>query len=77
MEALDEEIKRIEEDEEDDKAMGQGTPEKLAANKEVSFHTVIVIKTKWMSTKFYFIAQDNIYLARPSSRFSYITQILP
>lgn len=37
MEALDEEIKRIEEDEEDDKAMGQDTPEKLAANKEVSF----------------------------------------
>ncbi|WVO21599.1 uncharacterized protein IAS62_002908 [Cryptococcus decagattii] len=34
VEALDEEIKRIEEDEEDDKAMGQDTPEKLAANKE-------------------------------------------
>lgn len=34
VEALDEEIRRIEEDEEDDKAMGQDNPEKLAANKE-------------------------------------------
>lgn len=42
MEALDEEIKRIEEDEEDDKAMGQATSEKLAANKEVCLHTVVV-----------------------------------
>lgn len=42
MEALDEEIKRIEEDEEDDKAMGQDTPEKLAANKEVCLHIVAV-----------------------------------
>lgn len=42
MEALDEEIKRIEEDEEDDKAMGQDTPEKIVANKEVCLHMVVV-----------------------------------
>ncbi|WVQ77756.1 hypothetical protein IAR50_007446 [Cryptococcus sp. DSM 104548] len=34
VEGLDEQIRKLEEDEEDDKAMGQVDPEKLAANKE-------------------------------------------